>query len=41
MFVRKDLRSSDMAREDVFAVDWGLVKAEALARMANRAVLRK
>ena len=42
--VRKERRSSDiMERADVvvFIVVWGTVKADAVAKMASRAVLRK
>lgn len=40
--VRKERRSSVMESLVVWITgDWGVVKAEALARMARRAVLRK
>ena len=40
--VRKERRSSVMeSLVDWITGDWGVVKAEALARMARRAVLRK
>ena len=39
--VRKERRSSVMESWVVWMGDWGVVKAEALARMVRRAVLRK
>ena len=41
VLVRKDLRSSVMERAVDLREDWGAVKADVVARMARRAVLRK